>query len=422
MSITAIIILTLALSAFFSGMEVAFISANKIKIELDRGKGMLAARILSFFYRDPSRMIGSLLLGNHIAMVIYGIAMAFLLEPWLMRWLPEYLQYDIFIILAQIVLATLVILFFAEFLPKTLFRLNANAVISFFAVPMLVIYYVLYPFVFIFLEISRFILGKLFRVDTGQEAGVFTPVDLDQFINELARDVEQIEDVQQEIQMVQNVIGFRKVKLRETMLPRNEIVAVEELDTVDALRSAFISRGLSRIPIYRDNIDNIIGYAHAFDMFRSPATISDIIKPIMLLPETMPAKVALTRFIRERKNIAIVVDEFGGTSGLVTMEDIMEEIFGEIEDEFDAAEKVEKVIRPGEYVFSARLEIDYLNDKYKLGLPTSADYETLAGLIIHFHESIPAMGESILITPYRFDILQAAETRIELVRVAGEES
>lgn len=417
MTVTTIIIITLILSALFSGTEIAFISANKLKIELDKGKGVLSARILSGFIHDPPRLIGSLLLGNNIALVIYGIAMAYFLEPVLTGWLPGNLNSVFMVLLLQIILATLVILFFAEFIPKTLFRLNANAIISFFAIPIWIFYYLIYPLVFVFLGISNMMLRYLFKVDVQNEANVFNPVDLDQYIRELASDEERIEDVQQEIQMVQNVIGFRKVKLRETMLPRNEIVALDENDTVEELKSAFISRGLSRIPIYHENIDNIIGYAHAFDMFQSPKSIKSIIKPIMLLPETMPAKIALTKFIRERKNIAIVIDEFGGTSGLVTMEDIMEEIFGEIEDEFDADEKIEKMIQPGEYIFSARLEIDYLNEHYKLGLPQAAEYETLAGLIIHYHESIPVKGESILIPPYRFDITAASETRIEVVRM-----
>jgi putative hemolysin len=221
--------------------------------------------------------------------------------------------------------------------------------------------------------------------------------------------------------MFQNMIGFRKVKLRETMVPRNEMIAIGESETVMELKNTFITHGLSRIPVYSETIDNIIGYAHSFDMFKNPRDIKSIIKPILYIPETMPANIALTKFIREKKNIAVVVDEFGGTSGMVTMEDIMEEIFGEIEDEFDAEEMAEKLVQPGEYIFAARLEIDYLNDKYKLGLPESEDYETLAGLIIHDHESIPAEGESILIQPFRFDILQASEARIELVRLTVEE-
>jgi CBS domain containing-hemolysin-like protein len=217
------------------------------------------------------------------------------------------------------------------------------------------------------------------------------------------------------------MIDFRKVKLRETMVPRNEITAIEESEPVRELRNTFITHSFSRIPVFSETIDNIIGYVHSFDMFKNPDDIKSIIKPILYIPETMPANVALTKFIHEKKNIAVVVDEFGGTSGMVTMEDIIEEIFGEIDDEFDAEEMVEKLIKPGEYIFSARLEIDFLNDKYKLGLPESEEYETLAGLIINEHESIPAEGESILIKPFRFDILETTDARIGLVRLTIEE-
>jgi putative hemolysin len=421
MNNTAAIIITLALSAFFSGMEIAFITSNKLKVELDKGKGLITARILSAFYRDPSRLIGTLLLGNNIALVIYGIAMANVLEPFLLSVLPEHFHSGLLILLSQTILATLIILFLAEFLPKVLFRINANAIITFFAIPLWVIYYFLYPIVYLFTGASQIILQKIMKIRFTRQEQVFTIVDLDQYIQELAKNEEQLEDVQQEIQMFQNMIGFRKVKLRETMVPRNEMIAIGESETVMELKNTFITHGLSRIPVYSETIDNIIGYAHSFDMFKNPRDIKSIIQPILYIPETMPANIALTKFIREKKNIAVVVDEFGGTSGMVTMEDIMEEIFGEIEDEFDAEEMAEKLVQPGEYIFAARLEIDYLNDKYKLGLPESEDYETLAGLIIHDHESIPAEGESILIQPFRFDILQASEARIELVRLTVEE-
>lgn len=422
MNNTAIIIITLVISAFFSGIEIAYISSNKLKMELDKGKGLLTARIMSGFYRDPSRIIGTLLLGNNIALVIYGIAMANVFEPLLASWLPEQINTWLMILLFQTVIATLIILFLAEFLPKVLFRINANGIIKFFAIPLWIIFYLLYPIVWIFTGLSQFILNRLTKERFTKQEPVFTYVDLDQYIKELAKNEEQIEDVQQEIQMFQNMIDFRKVKLRETMVPRNEIIAVEEYEPIEELTSLFISHGFSRIPVYSESIDNIIGYAHSFDLFKNPKDIKSIIKPILYIPETMPANVTLTMFIRERKNIAVVVDEFGGTSGMVTMEDIMEEIFGEIQDEYDADEMTERIIQPGEYIFSARLEIGYLNDKYKLGLPEAEEYKTLAGLIIHDHENIPSTGETIMIKPFRFDILQAADARIELVRVTVEDT
>lgn len=417
MNNTAAILITLILSAFFSGMEIAFITSNKLKIELDKGKGLLTARIMSSFYRDPSRLISALLLGNNIALVVYGIAMANVLSPYLLHYLPGPINSEWLVMLLQTLIATLIILFLAEFLPKTLFRINANAVIKFFAIPLWLLYYLLYPIVYLFTGISQLVLRLFLKVRFTRQEQVFTYVDLDQYIQDLAKNEEQIEDVQQEIQMFQNMIDFRKVKLRETMVPRNEIIAFDESGTMEDLKKLFASHGFSRLPVYSETIDNIIGYVHSFDMFKKPADLKSIIKPILYIPETMPANVALTKFIRERKNIAVVVDEFGGTSGMVTMEDIMEEIFGEIEDEFDAEALTEKVIQPGEYIFSARLEIDYLNNNHKLGLPESEDYTTLAGLIIHEHESIPSEGETILAPPFRFDVLQATDARIELVRV-----
>jgi putative hemolysin len=419
-NLTAIII-TLILSAFFSGIEIAFITSNKLKVELDKGKGLITAKIISAFYRDPSRLLGALLLGNNIAVVIYGIAMANVLAPFLLTVLPTQLHTGLMVLLLQTVIATLIILILAEFLPKVLFRINANAIISFFAIPLWLIYYILYPIVYLFTSVSQFILQQVMKIRFTKQEQVFTIIDLDQYIQELAKNEEQLEDVQQEIQMFQNMIDFRKVKLRETMVPRNEMMAIDESDSVSDLKNIFITQGLSRIPVYSETIDNIIGYVHSFDMFKNPEDIKSIIKPILYIPETMPANVALTKFIREKKNIAVVVDEFGGTSGMVTMEDIIEEIFGEIQDEFDAEELVEKLVQPGEYIFSARLEIDYLNDKYKLNLPESDDYKTLAGLIIHEHENIPSEGESIVVAPFKFDILEATEARIELVRLTVEE-
>jgi CBS domain containing-hemolysin-like protein len=418
---TAVIITTLVCSALFSGIEIAFITSNKLKVELDKGRGLFTARIVSSFYNDPSRLIGALLLANNIALVIYGIAMANVLEPFFESILPEPVNSGIMILVLQTLTATLIILFLAEFLPKVLFRINSNGIITFFAIPLWVIFYLLYPVVYLFTGASQFILRRLMNVKFTRQEQVFTYVDLDSYIQELAKNEEQIEDVQQEIQMFRNMKDFRKVKLRETMVPRNEIVAVDDTEPIEALREIFISHGFSRIPVYSENIDNIIGYVHSFDMFRKPDNIKSILKPILFIPETMPANAALTKFIHERKNIAVVVDEFGGTSGMVTMEDIMEEIFGEIEDEFDAGELIEKIVSPGEYIFSARLEIGYLNDKYKLALPESDDYKTLAGLIIHDHESIPSSGETIFVNPFRFDILEASEARIEMVRLTVEQ-
>ncbi len=401
-------------------MAIAFISSNKLKIELDKGKGLVSGRILSSFTREPSRLIGALLLGNNIALVMYSIGMANVLDPVLNRWFVGVSNPEFLVLLLQTIFATLLILLFGEFIPKTLFRLNANTILGAFAIVLWFFYYLLYPLVYIFSGASEFILKRFFRIKFANQERVFTPIDLDEYIREFAPADNSEEEVQQEIQMFQNVIDFRKAKVRECMVPRTEIIAVDMNDTVDKLKQDFIEQGVSRIPVYEDTIDNITGYVHSFDLFRNPMDLKSIVKPIIFVPETMLANVVLTRFIRERKNIAVVLDEFGGTSGLVTMEDVIEEIFGEIEDEFDDEDLIEKIIADNEFVFSARLEIDYLNEKYHLSLPESDEYETLAGFIIDFHESIPEKGEKLEIHPFVFEILQASESRIELVRLKVE--
>jgi CBS domain containing-hemolysin-like protein len=398
-------------------MEIAFISSNKLKIELDKGKGMVSGRILSSFTREPSRLVGTLLLGNNIALVIYGIAMANALEPSIARWLSGFTNPEYLILLIQTIVATLLILLLGEFLPKTLFRMNANAFLNTFSLILWGMYYLLYPFVYLFSVTSEFILKVFFRMKFTNQEKVFTPIDLDEYIREFSPPDKREDEVQQEIQMFQNVIDFRKVKVRECMVPRTEIIAVDARDSIENLKKEFIQHGVSRIPVYEESIDNITGYIHSFDLFTYPQEIKKIIKPIIFVPETMLANVVLTRFIQDHKNIAVVLDEFGGTSGLVTMEDVIEEIFGEIEDEFDAEDLIEKKISEDEYVFSARLEIDYLNEKYRLSLPESDDYETLAGFIINFHESIPDPGEKIDVPPFVFEIIQATENRIELVKL-----
>jgi CBS domain containing-hemolysin-like protein len=398
-------------------MEIAFISSNKLKIELDKGKGLLSGRILSSFTREPSRLVGTLLLGNNIALVIYGIGMANALDPVFMGWLSNTSNPESLILLLQTITATILILLLGEFIPKALFRLNANAILNAFAVLLWLMYYLLYPLVYIFSASSKFVLKRFFRVEIASQEAVFSPIDLDEYIKEFAPPDKGEEEVQQEIQMFQNVIDFRKVKVRECMVPRTEIIAVDANETMENLKKEFIQQGLSRILVYEESIDNITGYIHSFDLFSNPMDIKKIIKPIIFVPETMLANVVMTKFIQERKSIAVVLDEFGGTSGLVTTEDVIEEIFGEIEDEFDEEDLIEKVISEKEFEFSARLEIDYLNEKYKLNLPESEVYETLAGYIIKHHESIPEKDQTIDIGQYSFEILQASESRIELVRL-----
>jgi len=409
------ILITLLFSAFFSGMEIAFVSSNKLKIEVDKNKDLLPARILSGFARRQSRFIGAMLLGNNIALVIYGIYSARLLHDPLLSIIPKGFGSEALLLILQTIISTLLILVVAEFLPKMLFRINPNKILEFFAIPTYVIYILIYPAILLFIGLSELILHFVFRINITQPDYSFSAVDLDHYLKESAVLQPAEHEVFQEIQMFQNVRDLGNIKLRECMVPRNEIAAINSNESIDVLNGYFIETGHSKIPVYLDSIDNIVGYVHLFDLFRKPARISDITKPVMIVPETMPANKLLNMFISERKSVALVVDEFGGTAGMLTIEDIIEEIFGEIDDEFDVEELIENQLDNDEYLLSGRLEIDYLNQKYGLKLAESDDYETLAGYIIHHHESIPVINEEIMIDGFLFTIVQATDTKIEQV-------
>ncbi len=420
MSLTVIIIISLLFSAFFSGMEIAYVSANKLKVEVDRKSGRFSARILSRFARSEPSFISTMLVGNNISLVVYGIAFAALLEPFLFRILPSGIRAEFSVFLLQTIISTFIILLFAEFLPKTLFRLNPNHFLSLFALPVYAIYILLYPLITLVSSLSDLLMKKLFNTDTSGGRTAFDIVDMDNFIREFGPEAEDMQSERsRQLQILRNAIEFPDVRIRECMIPRTEIIAVPENETMANIRSLLSRTGLSKILIYRDSIDNITGYVHAFDFFRRPKSIQSIIRPISLVPETMHANKLLKTFIQQRQSIAVVVDEFGGTSGIITIEDIIEEIFGEIDDEYDTDEMVEKRIREGEYVFSARLEIDYLNEKHHLDLPEGDDYETLGGLILNHLESIPGKDEVIQIGKHAFRILQVSEKRIELVQMKG---
>lgn len=409
------VVITILFSAFFSGMEIAFVTANKLKIEVDKNKDFLPARILSKFVKKPSRFIGALLLGNNIALVIYGIYIARILELPLRQLLPAGAGAEAMLLIAQTLVSTLIILLFAEFLPKILFRINPNSTLSFFAIPVYLFYILFYPVIIFFIGLSELTLKYLFKVNITQPDYAFGVVDLDHFLSESTAGKPEESDDYQEIQMFQNARDLGNIKLRECMVPRNEIIALNQNESIDKLNELFIESGHSKVLIYQDSIDNIIGYTHSYDLFRKPASIREITKPVMIVPETMPASTLLNKFMGERRSVALVVDEFGGTAGMLTIEDIIEEIFGEIDDEYDVEELAEKQIDENTYLFSGRHEIDYLNQKYRLDLPESDDYETLAGFIISFHESIPAENEEIRAGNFLFTIVRASETRIEEV-------
>jgi len=416
----AIIALTLAASAFFSGMEIAFVSSNKLRIELEKGKGMLSARLISGFVHHPSRFIGALLVGNNVALVIYGIAAAAILEPWLRNILPAPFATESVILICQTIFSTLLILITAEFLPKILFRLNPNGLLNLFAVPAYLIYLLLYPFMYLFLGISELILRYIFGMKTGAVRYQFTSIDFDEYIRDFYNPAANQADESSEIQMIQNVRDFHSTKVRECMVPRNEILAVEDNITIPELRNLFVDSQHSKIPVYRQSIDNLTGYVHLYDLFGKPSDIKSILKPIIIVPETIAASDVLNMMINQRKSVAVVVDEFGGTAGMVTVEDLIEEIFGEIEDEFDVDELVVKQNSENEFILAGRLEIDYLNQQYALYLPQSDEYETLAGLILSHHQSIPEIKEQIVIDRFTFTILEATGSRIDKVMLKIE--
>ena len=408
------IILSLLFSAFFSGMEIAFIASNKLHIELMKKRGELNARVLSKFLEKPSRFIATMLIGNNIALVVYGIEMAKTLEPHIKNQLTNT---DSLVLLLQTVISTLIVLVTAEFIPKVLFSINANRLVRLFAIPASISYYGLYFFVTLVVSISDFLLIKIIRIKQLDQKRVFGKVDLQQYIEEHARSAKDKNQIETEIQIFQNALTFSKVKARECMVPRNEIAAMEIDEDISRLGKKFVETGLSKILIYRDNIDQIIGYTHSYELFKKPKKIKSILLPIALVPETMTANEILNLFIKERKSIALVIDEFGGTSGLLTIEDIIEEIFGEIQDEHDLIDHKEIRVSDNQFIFSGRHEIDYLNEKYNLNLPNSDDYETLSGFIVNYCESIPKLNQKIKVGSFIFEILEVNQTRVEIVKL-----
>ena len=408
-----IIFISLMFSAFFSGMEIAFVASNKLHIELMNKRGEFNARLLSPLIKSPSRFIATMLVGNNIALVIYGIGMALALEP-ILRYATTI---NSLVLLLQTLLSTAIVLVTAEFIPKVIFGLNANKFMSLFAVPVWFCYYGLYFIVSLVVGISNFILSYIMGVKQLDKKPAFGRVDLQKYIEERSNSVNDIEEQDSEIQIFQNALDFSNVKARECMVPRNEMIAMELNDSIEKLRDKFIETGFSKIVIYRENIDHIIGFTHSYELFKQPPNIQSILLPIALIPETITANEILNLFIKERKSIALVVDEFGGTSGLLTVEDIVEEIFGEIEDEHDSTELEEKELNENTFVFSGRLEIDYLNQKYQLNLPESEEYETLNGLIVYYCENIPVLNETIKINEFNFEVLEVNKTRIDKVRL-----
>jgi CBS domain containing-hemolysin-like protein len=409
----------MAFSAFFSGMEIACVSSHKLRFEMDRNEQSLTSRILSIFFKNPNNFISTMLVGNNIALVIYGILMAEVIEQQL---LADYIHNEFILVLIQTIISTLIILVTGEFLPKTLFKINSNFTLSLFAVPAFICYIVLYPISKFASGLSNLIL-RLTGTPINKEASykAFTKVDLDHFIQSSIQDTENEEEINTEVKIFQNVLDFSSIKIRDCMVPRTEIIAIEDDATIDELKTLFIEKGISKIIVYNDNIDNIIGYIHSSEMFREPKDWHDGIRQLPIVPETMNANKLMKLFMQQKRSLAVVVDEFGGTSGIVALEDLVEEIFGEIEDEHDTKTYVAKSLGNNEYILSGRLDIEKANELFPLDLPESDEYQTIGGLILHQYQSFPKAHEIITLDKFQFRIIKVTATKIELVKLKVNE-
>lgn len=402
------------LIGFFAGIEIAFISANKLNIELRKKRGTLPGKIVARFMEKPAEFIGTSLVGVNILLVIYGLLMTDLTDP-LLNLLPAPLNSEYAHLFFDTLIATTVILFLAEFVPKAIFRAKAESLLYFFSMPMQLLYFLLYPIAKVFVAMSEFILKYLLNVRMKEKTQVFSRVDLEHFVKQTMHGHESDAN-ELNTELFENALYLVNVKIRKCMVPRNEVESLDISTPIEDARQKFIDTKLSKIIVYKENIDNIVGYIHHLDLNRRPKKLEDIIHSITAVPETMSAVDLMNRFTKDRKSIAWVIDEFGGTAGIVTMEDVLEEIFGDINDEFDTPDHVEKQIAENEYIFSGRLELDYLNEKYDFNLPTD-DSETLSGFIIAEHETIPKLKERIIIDNFEFDILLVSDTRIETVKM-----
>jgi CBS domain containing-hemolysin-like protein len=407
------VLFSLIASAFFSGMEIAYLASNRLKIEVQIKQGTIQSKVMSVFYKNESTMIALLLLGNNVALVVYGMAAAEILNPILRDF---GIVNDASLLVLQTFISTIIVLFTAEFLPKAIGQINPNRFMNLGSIPMLVVYILLYIPTQIILFISSIIL-KAFGSKHETSDKVFSRVDLEHYVEDLASRIKSEQELGKDMHILRNALDFSNIKARDCMIPRTEITAVEIDEEIVELKALFIEKGLSKIIIYRDSIDNVIGYVHSFDLFKSPPSIKQILKSIPFVPEVITGKELLEKFTSERSNMAIVTDEYGGTAGLVTLEDVIEEIFGEIEDEHDKDDWFEEKISNEEYLLSARVEIDYLNETYGLEFEESDDYETLAGMIIHHLESIPEKDQVIEINGFSFTIEEVSERKIEKVRI-----
>ncbi len=410
-----IIAVSLLFSAFFSGSEIAFISANKLQIELQVKKSAFTGKILARFSEQPSHFIGTTLIGNTVSLVVYGIFMARMLNPWIASILPEAISNEGWILLIQTIISTILVLVTAEFLPKSLFMINPNVMLRVIALPIRIIYFLMYPVVMLVVNLSKFIITRILRLKYEENKPAFKLTDLNNFIKYYQKESSG-SSVEVDTKILDNALEFKSVRVRECMMPRTEIVAVDQSDSIEELKKSFIDSGYSKILVYEDTIDDIIGYCHSSELFRKPENIKDIITPITIVPETMLANELLFQFIDKHTSVALVVDEFGGTSGMVTMEDVIEEIFGEIQDEHDDETLVEQKLNSNTYNLSARHEVDYLNEKYNWELP-EGEYETLGGLVLSITEDLPVKNQIIVIPGFEIQIESVHNIRIETVKL-----
>ena len=404
-----IILTTLVLSAFFSGFEIAYVSSNKVHLEILKKQEGVIANVLTKLTRKPSKLLATMLVGNNVALVVYGFEMGKVMTALL----PDFFQN----VLWHTIISTLIILITAEFMPKVFFQIYANQLLKLFTIPAYFFYLLFYPLSSLVMWISDFVLRVFFKTKGDYVPLSFTKAELVDYISEQLENVPKKEEMDSEVQMFQNALEFSGVKAREIMIPRTEIVAVELNESIENLIATFVSSGFSKILIYNENIDDILGYVHSFDMFKKPKNIKEVLIPIVNIPETIQINEVLNILTRKRKSMAVVLDEYGGTSGIVTLEDIVEELFGEIEDEHDKDKFIEEQLSETEYLFSARLEVEYLNETYHLEIPESEEYETLGGFIVLHNEGIPTQGELIQIPPFSFVIEACSQTKIETVRL-----
>lgn len=414
MDVLIYVLITMAFSAFFSGMEIAFVSVDKLRFEMDRKSGPTTS-ILSYFFRNPNNFISTMLVGNNIALVVYGIFMADIIQD---KLLSGIISNEFLLMLVQTIISTIIILVTGEFLPKTLFKINPNLMLRIFAFPLLLCYVVLFPISKLASSLSAIFL-RLVGVKVNKEASekAFGKVDLDHFIQTSIENATDEEELDAEVKIFQNALDFSSIKIRDCIVPRTEVVAVDVSTTLEDLKVLFVESGISKIIVFEGNIDNVVGYIHSSEMFRNPDAWQNNVKEVPIVPETMAAHKLMKLFMQQKKTIAVVVDEFGGTSGIVSLEDLVEEIFGEIEDEHDNTSYICKQLGADEYVLSARLEIEKVNETFDLDLPESDDYLTVGGLILNHYQNFPKLNEVVEVGNFKFKIIRLSATKIELVRL-----